>query len=555
MRDFFTLEKTCRELERRFGLKIDLGPSDRQENELSPKARDMEAHSWQESFERHVKGMKPELMDDLGRAADWASLHKSMAERGLKISKRGAGLVIADAEGKQAIKASSLDREWSAKSLAGRFGSFQPPRVDREAAQAHSSYQRRPLTSHANTARLWRRYLVAKRAPNRVKTGFSTWKQFLLLQVMLNDPLAAAVIVYRNKMMEALSPAKISTPPPPQRKLGADQLADSERSASQEWRKADWADARTAPQLAANGVRAFMIKAKADGAILVPARLDPGGRIFDLFMIDQSGQGKFMSGDMVKPGLHHLIDPEKRSVAPDTPLIIVQDYVTAAGLHQAVRMPVAVAFTADNLAAVAKLARAANADRRIIIIADAENALAAAEAARQARALVASAPEGNFVETAKAKGATAVRRILAETLGDEAFILWDKAAWSKIKGVKSAADGGLLIPGRDIDGNLVAIYCAADSGQPPNLAIGPSDRRDLVHIHDPDKMLATGKAVKIALANSLAEAGELHAKLGIPVMIPLAANGRPAVIERINRRWPKVAILDHGRESGRERGM
>ncbi|GAB6053102.1 hypothetical protein JCM17960_19220 [Magnetospira thiophila] len=206
-RDFHILERMSRELEQRFGLKVDLGLSDKADRDLTPKARDMEAHTWQESFERHVKALKPELIQALDKATSWQDLHDALAQQGLLIKKRGNGLAIVDADGKQAIKASTLDRRFSAKALRERLGPFQRPVRETLPAQdrppIRSRYKRRPLVKHPNNARLWRRYLGLKRRPDELRP-LSSWKQFLMLQLTLEDPLAVAIVMYRQKMLEAV---------------------------------------------------------------------------------------------------------------------------------------------------------------------------------------------------------------------------------------------------------------------------------------------------------------------------------------------------------------
>jgi len=61
-RDFKILAKVSREMERKYGLTIDPGMTDGKErnpNKLSPAARNYEAHTWQESFQRHGAATKP----------------------------------------------------------------------------------------------------------------------------------------------------------------------------------------------------------------------------------------------------------------------------------------------------------------------------------------------------------------------------------------------------------------------------------------------------------------------------------------------------------------
>ena len=54
-------------------------------------------------------------------------MHRAFDVRGLVVKKRGAGMVIVTHEGDQAVKASSLGREFSAAKLTARFGPYTPP--------------------------------------------------------------------------------------------------------------------------------------------------------------------------------------------------------------------------------------------------------------------------------------------------------------------------------------------------------------------------------------------------------------------------------------------
>ena len=54
-RDYAARDKLCRELEKEYGLTVDNGREQRQENALSHKAAAIEAHTGQESFESYAK--------------------------------------------------------------------------------------------------------------------------------------------------------------------------------------------------------------------------------------------------------------------------------------------------------------------------------------------------------------------------------------------------------------------------------------------------------------------------------------------------------------------
>lgn len=137
LRDFQTLEAVSREMEKKHGLKVDLGRADKLQPDRRPqRALDKEAHTWEQSFDGFVRENKAELMAALDQASTWQDLHDGMARFSLQLQPYGNGLVIADANGKHRVKASSIDRLLSMKSLETRLGQFRPPVAGRTAEQA-----------------------------------------------------------------------------------------------------------------------------------------------------------------------------------------------------------------------------------------------------------------------------------------------------------------------------------------------------------------------------------------------------------------------------------
>jgi hypothetical protein len=118
-RDFKILAKVSREMEKKYGLAIDHGMTDGKErdpNKLSPAARNYEAHTWQESFQRHVLKHREEILEGLGKAKNWREAHEVLAGYDISLKLRGNGMVLISSDG-QAMKASQLDRTCSKKKL------------------------------------------------------------------------------------------------------------------------------------------------------------------------------------------------------------------------------------------------------------------------------------------------------------------------------------------------------------------------------------------------------------------------------------------------------
>jgi putative DNA primase/helicase len=102
----------------------------------------------------------------------------------------------------------------------------------------------------------------------------------------------------------------------------------------------------------------------AKGDLLVPIH-DIGGALLGAQSIAADGRKCFTRGAAIASG-HHLIG----ALAPGRMLLIAEGYATAATLFEATGLPVAVAFHASNLAAVAQAYRAADPGLRIIIAGD-----------------------------------------------------------------------------------------------------------------------------------------------------------------------------------------
>jgi putative DNA primase/helicase len=116
------------------------------------------------------------------------------------------------------------------------------------------------------------------------------------------------------------------------------------------------AQAIAAPYLARKGVQGYGVRYEASGAVLVPLR-DAVGTLWNLQTIlpTKPAQGSdklFMKGGR-KSGLWHLLGAAQSNIAQVATILIVEGYATAASLHQATGYPVACAFDAGNLKAVA----------------------------------------------------------------------------------------------------------------------------------------------------------------------------------------------------------
>jgi len=121
---YYKLDSLAKELEIKHGLY--------QANRIGGGKRfaavgELEAHQQEESFLRWLtENVGDQLKQVLKESKGWQDIHDLLATYGAMIKPRGAGLAIATVDGTVGIKASSLDRKLSLKSLTDRFGAYQP---------------------------------------------------------------------------------------------------------------------------------------------------------------------------------------------------------------------------------------------------------------------------------------------------------------------------------------------------------------------------------------------------------------------------------------------
>ena len=201
-RDYKTLEKVSRAMEKKHGLKIDLGREDKLETDRKPKpARDKEAHTWEESFYSYVHQHKKPLMKAIGKAKSWQDVHAAFNVYDLKIKKRGNGLIISNASRSHHIKASALDRSCSKTTLESKLGPYQGTQKAQERQKPTHKYKRSPITKHRSQGRLWNRYMAVRNGRDSLTAkAIKTWRDFLLYSA-IEDPLAMAIIHAQNKLL------------------------------------------------------------------------------------------------------------------------------------------------------------------------------------------------------------------------------------------------------------------------------------------------------------------------------------------------------------------
>lgn len=162
-RDFWIRDKVCRALEREFGLSVDrdIGHNSSSEPQRgNEKARLVEAHTGQKSFDTYAREHRQSILAALETAASWQDVNTALTMHGMEIKKHGNGLVIKDRHSNRAAhatKASALDRSLSMKKLEARFNSFQPPQ-GLEQIQERTRYTAEPLHRSPDRGQLFTEY-------------------------------------------------------------------------------------------------------------------------------------------------------------------------------------------------------------------------------------------------------------------------------------------------------------------------------------------------------------------------------------------------------------
>lgn len=415
--DFKRLATVCREMELKYGLHIDKGMTDGAEpSPVSAKARDYEARTWQQSFERHLVEHKAAILGVIADATTWRDLHAGLAEYDVAIRKRGAGLVFVQADGgKGRMKASALDRSCSLAALETRLGPFEPaPEKSAAPPRPKRPYRAKPMTRHPAADRLWRAYRQEK------KPGFlgrvlhiRNWRDYLLAEVH-KDALALAIVLTYKEMFHMLDEALTIRPGryrPPKSLAPALEtwFAGSPWKAPDlPWRPGDLHD--------------MDLRVDDAGRVLYPFR-DGKGRIWAVRTVDGAGRVCDI-GDVNRPDLTHAIDPGRQLAGkPDRyagPIMLTTDCLAGGIIHQGIGAPVVIA-TSDGLTDQAAALRQRHPGNPIIVAVTARSLQAERAAAMVGGQLaIIDTPQALATQIAElaAKGRpVAVDPVQAKTMG------------------------------------------------------------------------------------------------------------------------------------------
>ena len=226
--------------------------------------------------------------------------------------------------------------------------------------------------------------------------------------------------------------------------------AEAKATAAEIWKAAQSAPANH-PYLTRKGIQAHGAKLH-DEKLVIPMRAD--GVIHSLQFIGPDGEKRFLTGGRVS-GCYFSIGNPKGAAA----LCICEGFATGATIHEAAGYPVAVAFNAGNLLAVAKNMSDKFPELPLILCADDDSKTEgnpgltkATEAARSVGGLLAIPDFGtdrpdkatDFNDIAALRGLDAVKQAIEQVAASIAGELMESGV-SEVSGVQTSKDGPLAV--------------------------------------------------------------------------------------------------------------
>ena len=172
--DKHKLMAACERLEVKHGLQ----PTNHGEtkgNQMRGRGADMEAHSGQEALMSWIRANAlNEIQAALRAGKSWKELHITLATFDLDIKPRGAGLVLATADGALMVRASRFSRALAMQALQKRWGPYAPFTGQRPPVRMR--YEREPKRRTPSSARLWEEYQNQRQATKAALAA--AWEAF-----------------------------------------------------------------------------------------------------------------------------------------------------------------------------------------------------------------------------------------------------------------------------------------------------------------------------------------------------------------------------------------
>lgn len=161
------LMAACRELEVKHGLTLDNhGLADDRKGPHRPDhAAKMEVHGGRQSLAAWIETqVKDQLIEAAATAHSWSVLHDQLHAHGLALKPRGAGFVIGSLDSAAHVKASSVHRSLSMRSLTERLGDYQGRPTGKDRPDPGRRYEAGPVQGQHKSGALYRRFQTEREA-------------------------------------------------------------------------------------------------------------------------------------------------------------------------------------------------------------------------------------------------------------------------------------------------------------------------------------------------------------------------------------------------------
>lgn len=202
------LMRTCTDLEKKHGLMI-TNHGELVEAQTHNRGVSFESQSNIQSLHSWINSnAKEQLIEASATSKSWDEFHGKANELGLEFKLREAGIVIKAVGQEVAVKASSIDRGLSFKSLTSRFGEFKAPSQAPQKALAIKTYAKSPKIDKAVSAALFAQFqaqreeAIAKRRD--AKEGLQNNREMAAL-VIKTAFVTKRTLVKNNRLLGRLS--------------------------------------------------------------------------------------------------------------------------------------------------------------------------------------------------------------------------------------------------------------------------------------------------------------------------------------------------------------
>ncbi|MDZ4344010.1 MAG: toprim domain-containing protein, partial [Candidatus Binatia bacterium] len=272
--------------------------------------------------------------------------------------------------------------------------------------------------------------------------------------------------------------------------------AKAEEKAAAIW-EASQPGAEDHPYLVRKGVKPYGARVQ-DNALVIPMR-DSGGDLHSLQFVAPDGDKRFLASGRVS-GCYFPIGEPKNGA----PLCIAEGYATGATIHEATGYPVAVAFNAGNLEAVARALREKFPDGELILCADDDAATAGNPGLSKAKAAALSVggkiavpdfgtdrPAGvsDFNDLAQCRGSEAVKSQIEAAILDASPTADPIADTLEAAGIATLKAGASMATVETAVRTLAALLESADDIRRATVREAALKKLDEIGINAPGRLL------------------------------------------------------------------